>query len=120
MSLADLDRKIAELSSQRDRLAAVKGVIRPLDDSTLQLLGLIAADAASYGRIVPTVPTFCDLGETARMFRKRADLRPGDRLTAIPPFGWFVILTAAEHAPILAAWGCRVQIQGDKVRGERP
>ena len=120
MSLADLDRRIAELADMRRRLESVKGVLRPIDDPTLQLLGLIASDAAAYGRIVPEVPTFCDLGETARLFRRRADLKPGDRLTVCPPFAWFQILTAAQYAPILTAWGCRVEVRGDKARGERP
>jgi hypothetical protein len=76
----NLDQKIAELQSHRDRLAKIGRVLRPIDDETLQLLGLIAADAARLGRIVPEVPLYCDLGETAREFIRRSAIQPGDRL----------------------------------------
>ena len=78
-ALQELDAKIAELSRQRDAIAR-RGVLRPIDDETLQILGLITADAERAGRIVPHVPTYLDTGETARLFREKAKILPGDRL----------------------------------------
>lgn len=116
MNLQDIDRQIAELKAQREAITR-GGILRPIDDETLQILGLIAADAARAGRIVPLVPVYCDTGETARLFRDRAKILPGDRLVAVPPMDRFRIFCDHRYRSILQAWGCKIECEPDGILG---
>ena len=118
MNVAEIDRRIAELQAARAVVTA-HGALRPVDDETLQLLGLVAADAARAGRLVPEVPLLCDSGKTARLIVKRAALLPGDRLIAVPPWERYEVRVHGDWQAYLSAWGARVQYDGNFTRANR-
>jgi hypothetical protein len=120
MTPSDIDKQIEELRAMKARLV-VRGPLRPIDDDNLQLLGLVAADAARLGRIVPAVPVWNDTGETARILLASARIEVGDRLTAVPPFRgrWEVAAEGGEElAAYIRTWGGKVRIEGGIVRGK--
>lgn len=119
--IEELRQKREQLDKQIKALESIGGAYRPIDDETLQLLGLIAADAARQGRIVPQVPLLCDHGETARVFMTRAALQPGDKLVAVPPFPgkWELLANGGKDLEqYLRCWSDDVSGNGFVIRAK--